>query len=113
MSVSKFGFSSADTNEETPDDLLLTFRPTPINRADSSMEEVDRVAEAAGFASREQSRVAPPTRRRRAVPPEPTRQVAVRMSEALYRRFVQYADKHQLTYQDAIAQLLDEVSADE
>ena len=48
-----------------------------------------------------------PGRRRRAVPAEPVRHLAVRMIQSQYDRFVGYADRYQLTYHDAIKKLLD------
>lgn len=108
MSEGKFGFTSDVPNEEQ--DLALSFAPTPINRADINIAAVDRAAQDAGFTSRESG----PHRRRRRIPPaEPTRYIAIRAPETLYMRFLHYADKHQLTYSDAISRLLDEVEKKE
>jgi hypothetical protein len=105
MSESKFGF----TPEEPPSekDLALQFQPTPISRNNLAIQDVDRVAEAAGFSSRERGPATVAPRRRRSVAPQPSRHLAIRMPEPLFNRFLRYADKHQLTYNDAIAQLLD------
>jgi hypothetical protein len=105
MSESKFGF----TPEEPPPekDLALQFKPTPISRKNVAVEEVDRVAEAAGFSSRERGPAPVAPRRRRSLAPQPSRHLAIRMPEPLFNRFLRYADRHQLTYNDAIAQLLD------
>lgn len=105
MSESKFGF----TPEEPPSerDLALQFQPTPISRKNLAIQDVDRVAEAAGFSSRERGPAAAAPRRRRSLAPQPSRHLAIRMPEPLFNRFLRYADRHQLTYNDAIAQLLD------
>ena len=42
-----------------------------------------------------------------AVPLEPTRHLAIRLVSSEYDRFVAYADRHQLTYHDAISRSLD------
>ena len=80
----------------------------PINLA-----EVDAAAAPHGFVSREAVPAAAeaptPGRRRRAVPSEPTRHLAVRMVKSQYDRFVGYADRYKLTYHDAIIKLLDTV----
>jgi hypothetical protein len=80
---------------------------SPINLA-----EIDAAAAPHGFISREAVPItavaAPITRRRRAVPAEPARQLAVRLVESQYARFLAYADKYQLTYHDAIKKLLDD-----
>ncbi|SNT37106.1 hypothetical protein SAMN05421770_10980 [Granulicella rosea] len=112
MSAGKFGFTPDDPIDleaaEEPLDLARAFQPTPITRVSPPrLAEMDRVAQAAGFTSRENTPAAPPPRRRRVVTAQPTRFLAVRAPESLYQRFVRYADKHQLTYHDAIAQLLD------
>lgn len=105
MGEGKFGFSSDEFSDSQ--DLALQFKPTPISRTNPAIEDVDRVAEAAGFSSRERS--APPItlRRRRSSVPAPSRHLAIRMPELLFARFLRYADKHQLTYNNAISQLLD------
>jgi hypothetical protein len=105
MSEGKFGFTSEESPSER--DLALQFQPTPISRKNLAIEEVDRVAEAAGFSSRERGPATAAPRRRRTLAPQPSRHLAIRMPEQLFNRFLRYADKHQLTYNDAIAQLLD------
>ena len=63
-----------------------------------------------GFISREAkaAETVPASRRRRIGAPEPTRHLAVRLTMAQYDRFVAYADKHRVTYQDALDKLLSE-----
>jgi hypothetical protein len=111
MSEGKFGFTSEQPPSEQ--DLALQFRPTPVSRKNLAIEEVDRVAEAAGFSSRERGAATAAPRRRRSVAPQPSRHLAIRMPESLFNRFLRYADRHQLTYNDAIAQLLDAVKEPE
>jgi hypothetical protein len=79
----------------------------PVNLA-----EIDAAAAPHGFVSREAVPIptasAPIIRRRRAMPAEPARQLAVRLVESQYARFLAYADRYQLTYHDAIRKLLDD-----
>ncbi len=110
--MSKFGLlddDSAPTNVPAPQpslsDRLNQFRPVE-RRPVLDVKASDAAAAAHGFVSRE---VAPPRiRRRRAPVLEPTRHLAIRLTESQYNRFVAYADRAQLTYHDALAQLLDE-----
>ena len=113
---SKFGLI------DDPDDVversegkidLSGFAPVQ-KRSPIDLAEVDAAAAPHGFVSREAVPViteatATPGRRRRAVPAEPTRHLAVRMVQSQYDRFVGYADRYQLTYHDAITKLLDAV----
>jgi hypothetical protein len=89
---------------------LSEFAPVK-KRSPVDLAAVDAAAAPHGFVSREATpRVAEsitPGRRRRAVPAEPVRHLAVRMVESQYDRFVGYADRYQLTYHDAIKKLLD------
>jgi hypothetical protein len=82
-------------------------------RSPVDLVEVDAAAAAHGFVSREVPPVLTETpasgRRRRAVPSEPARHLAVRMVQSQYDRFVAYADRYKLTYHDAITKLLDAV----
>ncbi len=73
---------------------------------------VDAAAAPHGFISREGVTPFPKGhlqrgRRRRATPPEATRHLAIRLVDKEYERFVAYADRHQLTYHDALSRLLD------
>lgn len=87
-------------------------RVTPRPAID--LAAADAAAARHGFTSRELPELvpepapAPHTRRRRAVPAEPTRHLAIRLTASAYARFVAYADRHQLTYHDALSQLLDD-----
>ncbi len=105
MAEGKFGFIPEE--EEQPQDLALQFEPTPVHRPLHSIQESDLVAEAAGFASRERSAPPEPTRRRRVNREPATRALAIRMTESQFTRFLRYADRHELTYSDTIAHLLD------
>jgi hypothetical protein len=117
----KFGF--IPENEEPAPDLALQFEPTPVDRPAHSLLESDRLAETAGFASRERgspieasimqsgkASASPPPeamRRRRVNREHATRALAIRMTETQFARFLRYADRHELTYSDTIAHLLD------
>lgn len=117
MAEGKFGFIPEE--EEPQEDLALQFEPTPIQRPTHSLVESDRLAEAAGFASRERSAPPPPPapapaaplaekpRRRRVTREHASRALAIRMTESQFTRFLRYADRHELTYSDAISHLLD------
>lgn len=111
----KFGLM--DDPQERPDKAeakidLSGFTPVrkrlPVNLA-----EIDAAAAPHGFVSREAGQpaaaAAPVARRRRAMPAEPARQLAVRLTESQRTRFLSYADRYQLTYHDAITKLLDDV----
>lgn len=90
---------------------LATFPlAAPKHRID--VAAMDAAAAAHGFISREVPNIpiqAPSAagRRRRIVPIEPTRHLAIRLTASQYDRFVAYADRHKLTYHDALAQLMD------
>ena len=115
--MSKFGLlgdeeADATAEPESLSNKLAAFsavRPrTPID-----LQAVDAAAAPHGFVSREAS--ATPSvsmaqgRRRRAVPAEPVRHLAIRLGASQYDRFVAYADRYQLTYHDSIKKLLDSV----
>lgn len=116
--MSKFGLmDDPDERVDTPtspagfSEKLASFpTTTPKHRID--IAAMDEAAAAHGFVSREvpstPATLYPPGgRRRRIVPVEPTRHLAIRLVASQYERFVAYADKHKLTYHDALAQLLD------
>lgn len=112
--MNKFGL--LDENELLPEkpesfsERLASFPvAAPKHRID--IAAVDAAAAPHGFVSREANA---PTmiqhssgRRRRIVPVEATRHLAIRLAESQYDRFVAYADRHRLTYHDALARLLD------
>lgn len=85
---------------------LASFPPSAPKTA-IDLKVADEVAAQHGFVSRE----AAPRRRRRTVPSEPKRQLSILMPISRYDRFVAYADLHRLTYDEAIAQLLDQAHA--
>ena len=105
MVEGKFGFIPEE--EENSQDLALQFEPTPIDRPRHSILESDRLAETAGFASRERSPTIEAPRRRRINREHATRALAIRMTESQFARFLRYADRHELTYSDTISNLLD------
>lgn len=105
MAESKFGFIPEQS--EPPQDLALQFQPTPVDRPLHSIVESDQLAEAAGFQSRERNRPPEPPRRRRVNREHAARTLSIRMTESQYARFLRYADRHELTYNDSISQLLD------
>ena len=114
----KFGL---DDHEEAPpvaenlSAALSTFgavRP----RAPIDLPAVDAAAERHGFVSREAP--APGSisvghgRRRRAVPAEPVRHLAIRLPVSQYDRFVAFADRFKATYPEALKKLLDGAEAE-
>ena len=112
--MNKFGL--LDESESGPEEAesfsekLASFPlATPKHRID--IAAIDAAAAAHGFVSREAVPLPPPVqlsgRRRRVVPVEATRHLAIRLAESQYDRFVAYADRHRLTYHDALARLLD------
>jgi hypothetical protein len=110
---SKFGLmdDADEINRESEGKIDLSGFAPVQKRSPIDLAEVDAAAAPHGFVSREAAPVATetaaPGRRRRAVPAEPTRHLAVRMVVSQYDRFVVYADRHKLTYHDAIKKLLD------
>jgi len=112
---SKFGLIDDTDDAVEPSERkidLSGFAPVQ-KRSPIDLAEVDAAAAPHGFVSREAvpvvAEAATPGRRRRAVPSEPTRHLAVRMVQSQYDRFVGYADRYKLTYHDAITKLLDAV----
>ncbi len=111
--MSKFGLMDEEEAEEpqgTLTDRLAMFQPVRP-KAIGDVAAMDAAAAEHGFISREAPPPAPARpvgRRRRAVPAEPTRHLAIRLTASAYDRFVAYADRHQLTYHDALGQLLDD-----
>ena len=110
---SKFGLiDEPDDVVERSDGKIDLSGFAPVQkRAPIDFAEVDAAAAPHGFVSREATpvikEVSAHGRRRRAVPSEPTRHLAVRMVQSQYDRFVGYADRYKLTYHDAITKLLD------
>ena len=111
---SKFGLiDDADDAVERPEGKIDLSGFAPVQkRPPIDFAEVDAAAAPHGFVSREAGPVVKEAstthgRRRRAVPAEPTRHLAVRMVQSQYDRFVGYADRYKLTYHDAIMKLLD------
>ena len=113
--MNKFGL----LDEEEPVSALpatmsekLAQFPRVTPRPAIDLAAADAAAARHGFTSRELPEPVAPepphTRRRRAIPAEPTRHLAIRLTASAYARFVAYADRHQLTYHDALGQLLDD-----
>ena len=69
----------------------------------------DKLAQEHGFSSREasQPRFVGVRRQPRGVQVEQTRQLSIRMPVSLYEDFVEFADAHKMTYNEAIRALLD------
>lgn len=116
--MNKFGLlheenDPAPGNTQAFADKLASFPvAAPKHRID--IAAADAAAAPHGFVSREPAPLppayAPPqpaARRRRFTPVEPTRHLAIRLTASQYDRFVAYADKHRLTYHDALGKLLD------
>lgn len=110
---SKFGLmDDPDEVVEGPERKIDLSGFAPVRkRSPVDLAEVDAAAAPHGFVSREAipilEETAAPGRRRRSIPSEPTRHLAVRMVKSQYERFVGYADRYKLTYNDAITRLLD------
>jgi hypothetical protein len=113
--MNKFGLmddeSSAPPLASSLTERIAMFSPVrPRQQVD--LAAADAAAAQHGFVSREIAEI-PDTkvrgRRRRAVPSEPTRHLAIRLSSSAYDRFVAYADRQKLTYHDALTRLLDTV----
>ena len=116
--MNKFGLieESDDDGTQTEQSLsekLASFPPAaPKHRID--LAAADAAAAPHGFVSREPTvfvpAPSPAPRRRRFTPVEPTRHLAIRLSASQYARFVAYADRHKLTYHDALGRLLEKAS---
>ena len=113
--MNKFGLFDEEETEVTEaasfSERLASFPPAaPKHRID--IAAMDAAAAPRGFVSREAG-PSPPAlqlqqgRRRRLSSSEPTRHLAIRLTATQYDRFVAYADRHKLTYHDALARLLD------
>ena len=108
--MSKFGLDSASqtTPKQPANDLsekLASFAPSNA-KLPVAISELDAAAKPHGFVSRE----GPSLRRRRTASLEPKRHLSFMIAESEYNRFIQYADRHRLTYHDAISRLLDHVN---
>ncbi len=113
--MNKFGLLEDDDAESntsratTIGDRIATFSPVKP-RGNLDLAAIDAAAASHGFVSRdssEQTEASVMRRRRRAVPSEPTRHLAIRLNSSAYNRFVAYADRYKLTYHDALVRLLD------
>ncbi len=114
--MNKFGLLEEDVAEHprtpTLSETIATF-PTATARTSVDLSASDAAAARHGFVSREAGEIIdnrPQGRRRRAVPSEPTRHLAVRLTASAYDRFVAFADRHKLTYHDALVNLLDKAA---
>ncbi len=113
--MNKFGLLDDETSPplltSSLTEKIAMFAPVkPRQQVD--IAAADAAAAQHGFVSREISEAADTKllgRRRRTVPSEPTRHLAIRLSSSAYDRFVAYADRQKLTYHDALARLLDTV----
>lgn len=107
--MSKFGLDlEPEDNGAAKTDLaskLANFPPSTAKTA-IDLSAADAAAAPHGFISRE----ATPKRRRRVVPTEPKRQLSILMPVSKYERFVAYADRHRLTYEEVISRFLEQVA---
>ena len=114
--MNKFGLmddpddDASHVNPSLSEKLASFPAAAPKHRID--LAAADAAAAPHGFVSRDPSsstNTSPtrPLRRRRLMPVEPTRHLAIRLTASQYDRFVAYADKHKLTYHDALARLLE------
>ncbi len=114
--MNKFGLldDSSDSPRFTSmGDKLAEFPPVRPRGA-IDLAAVDSAAAQHGFVSRELSvsrEAQAMGRRRRAVPSEPTRHLAIRLNESAYERFVAFADRHKLTYHEALIRLMETAGA--
>lgn len=111
--MNKFGLEPDEPETVGPNlaQRLAAFPPVPP-RPRLDLAAVDAAAAPHGFISREAGGLnasSSPSRRRRIGVAEPTRHLAIRLTLRQYDAFVAYADEHELTYQDAIVKLLDDV----
>ena len=113
--MNKFGLLDDESSalpqqrDTTISERIATFPPVR-SRGPVDVAAIDAAAAPHGFVSREMSESAETRqagRRRRAVPSEPTRHLAIRLNESAYERFVAYADRCKLTYHEALIRLLD------
>lgn len=92
---------------------IANFQPSQPKNI--NLEEVDSAAAPHGFVSREPTFVVnrSETRRpRRKIMTEPTRNMGIRLGVSQYDRFVAYADKHRLSYHEALIRLLDQAGGE-
>jgi hypothetical protein len=109
--VNKFGLlhEEEEISQAPPDSFsekLAAFPATSARRR-VDLAAVDAAAAPHGFVSREAASPGLSARRRRFTPLEPTRHLAIRLTSTQYDRFVAYADKHKLTYHEALVRLLE------
>ena len=105
-SVNKFGLLDADEEAAAEASLAERLAAFPgVTRHAIDLAAVDAAGAAHGFVSREVGEGS--GRRRRAVPSEPTRHLAIRLTSSAYDRFVAYADRYKLTYHEALVRLMD------
>lgn len=108
--MNKFGLLDDEEDAEPSLAQRLSSFAAVRPRVLADLEAIDAAAAQHGFVSREAAPAAelrPSGRRRRAVPSEPTRHLAIRLPASGYDRFVAYADRKRLTYHDALLALLD------
>ena len=104
--MSKFGLDmEPESSSVVMSDLaskLASFPPSSPKTA-IDLAAVDAAGASLGFISRE----AGSGRKRRVVPSEPKRQLSIMMPVSKYDRFVAYADRHRLTYEETISRFMD------
>ena len=104
--MSKFGLDMGlDETSSNKSDLATKLANFPPSSPKTSIDlvAVDAAAASLGFISRE----AQGRRKRRVVPSEPKRQLSILMPISKYNRFVEYADRHRLTYEEVISRFLE------
>jgi hypothetical protein len=104
--MSKFGLDmepdSTNTAKSDMASRLASFPPSSPKTA-IDLVAVDAAGATHGFISREVGN----SRKRRVVPSEPKRQLSIMMPVSKYDRFVAYADRHRLTYEETISRFMD------
>jgi hypothetical protein len=107
-SENKFGLLDEEPDGPSIADKLAAFPVVKPRAGLVDLAAVDAAGAAHGFVSREvAAAIEPASRRRRAIPAEPTRHLAIRLTNSAYNRFVAYADREKLTYHEALMLLLD------
>lgn len=109
--MNKFGLLHEDKEASpSPSESFsekLAAIPATATRHRVDIAAADAAAAQHGFVSREVGVPGSMSRRRRLNPVEATRHLAIRLTTTQYDRFVAYADKHKLTYHEALGRLLE------
>jgi hypothetical protein len=109
--MNKFGLDNSEEEviPASPVNLTAKLATFPVvrspRRAQIDIPAMDEAAATHGFTSRE----AGVRRRRRRLPTEETRHLAMRVTKSEYDRFEAYADDHKMLYAEALTHLMNSV----